>query len=452
MNGYAQQAFTAHGPGAYEAEAHRWALAGRPDHAAHLYAAALDQRPDDVRVRMMLADCLVRCNEMAAAAREYLQVALSYAAHRRHAEAMAICHRVLQLDPSVFVYVAVADMLRGIGRSARVLCARAAEAHLAAGRMADGLNMLRLGAEIDARNPEVRRRLATLCRSQHMLRDAVIHLSEAGRLLLAAGNNAEYVEVAEELLSLDPRHLETLRELPRVYLRVGEPQRAVAKLSDLMRVQPGDTVGYEILAQAFAVIGRIDTSLSVLERLVSELRVTGRTKQAAEILARAERWRLDDAAFATALAALRAPKAPPPPPPARPRPTTAEGTVVLDIRDLVVPAAPAHDEEVALDATDLVDLVDREVTVSLRVDMLRAVPPPPPPRPAVVTPQPTSPIDIDDIEIEDTQVRRVGPSGVTNLVFDEDSAELLGQDEDLQTLRMVARHLLAGPAPMVATL
>lgn len=90
--------------------------------------------------------------------------------------------------------------------------------------------------------------------------------------------------------------------------------------------------------------------------------------------------------------------------------------------------------------------------MSLRVDMLRAVPPPPPPRPAVVAPQPTSPIDIDDIEIEDTQVRRVGPSGVTNLVFDEDSAELLGQDEDLQTLRMVARHLLAGPAPMVATL
>src|SRR5690606_13474757 len=132
------------------------------------------------------------------------------------------------------------------------------------GRLGDGLHMLRLGAEIDERNPEVRRRLAQIYLGQHMTREAVTNLVEAGRLLLAAGNNAEYVEVAELLLRHDPRHLETLRELPRVYLRVGEPQRAVVKLSDLMRVSPGDTLGYEILAHAFAVIGRVPTALSVL--------------------------------------------------------------------------------------------------------------------------------------------------------------------------------------------
>jgi tetratricopeptide (TPR) repeat protein len=329
----------------YEAEAAQWAAAGRPDHAAHFYAAVLDHRPSDVRVRMMLAGCLVRCNQLAAAAGEYLRVALEYAAQRRDQEALALAFQVLHLDASQLVYVAVAEVLRSIGRPARELCARAAEAHLQAGRMADGLHMLQLGAEIDAKNPDVRRRLAQIYLSQHMIGPAVANLAEAGRLLLAAGNNAEYVDVAEQILRADPRHLETLRELPRVCLRVGEPQRAVIKLADLMRVSPGDTVGYETLAHAFAVIGRIPTALSVLERLTGELVATGRAPQAAAILERARGWRLDDAEFAKAVAALSEPKAVAAPVRGeaarapqvaeRERPTAGESTVVLDITDLL---------------------------------------------------------------------------------------------------------------------
>lgn len=459
-------AFNASGPTAtYEAEGMRWANAGRPDHAVHLFAAALDLAPDDRRLRMKLADCLVRCNQLGRAADEYLRIALGYAADRCHAEAMAICHRVLQLDARPFVYVAVADMLRRMGRAARPLCAQAAEAHLAAGRLADGMNMLRLGAEIDGRNPDVRRRLARLCMAQHMTSDALGHLVEAARLLLAAGNNGEYVQVAEEILSLDPRHLETLRELPRVYLRLGEPQRAVTRLSALMRVQPGDTVGYEILAHAFATIGRTATSLSVLERLTVELRTTGRARQATEIITRALRWRVDDDQFVAAVAALRAPKAPPPPPPAKRRPTTAEGTVVLDIRDLISAAAPPAPpraatppppppppaSDIALDTSDMIEVdggeLDPNETLALGSsavpELVRARPRsmPPVPRPRSARPieeaEATGLIEVDGSELEDTNVRGFDLGDVTNLIFDDESAEL-GSDDDGDTLRVTA--------------
>jgi tetratricopeptide (TPR) repeat protein len=337
----------------YEAEAARWASAGRPDHAACFYAATLDHRPDDTRVRMMLAGCLARCNQVAAAAGQYLRVALEYAAQRRDREAMALAYQVLHLDASQFVYVAVAETLRGIGRPARELCARAAEAHLQAGRLVDGLHMLQLGAEIDAKNPDVRRRLAQLYLSQHMTGPAVVNLVEAGRLLLAAGNNAEYVDVAEQILRVDARHLETLRELPRVLLRVGEPQRAVVKLADLMRASPGDTVGYETLAHAFVTIDRVPTALSVLERLVNELLATGRALQAEAILERARHWRHDDPELARAVLALREPKPVTAPmrierAPVRTTVEGGEGTVVLDITDLLVSgdiavAVAAHD-------------------------------------------------------------------------------------------------------------
>lgn len=441
---------------AYEAEAARWMAAGHPGHAASFYAAALDHQPRDTRVRMMLAGCLVRCNQPAAGAAEYLRVALAYAEQRRHQEALAIAYQVLRLDAAQLVYMAVADALRSIGRPARDLCARAAAAHLAVGRVVDGLHMLQLGAEIDARNPDVRRQLAQLYLSQHMKGEAVANLAVAGRLLLSAGNNAEYVAVAEQLLAVDPRHLETLRELPRVYLRVGEPQRAVVRLADLMRVSPGDAVGHEILAHAFVAIDRVPTALSMLERLVGQLVASGRATEASALLERAQSWRLDDPAYASAVAAVGTPKPAAPRPPV-PRRTTQEGTVVLDITDLLgtepaspprAPAPPAaaeavevlsDDDVLELDAVELAADADELDLVALTQELcLRdlwkssreprrapARPAAPLPRRAATPREGTNVIDLADVDLdEDTLVRRVDLGRVASMVLDEDSSEL----------------------------
>ncbi|MEM9456913.1 MAG: hypothetical protein AAGF11_22230 [Myxococcota bacterium] len=394
--------------------------AGRPDHAAHFYAAALDLQPGDTRTRMILADCLVRSNQPTNAADHYLQVALDYAARRRDRETMAICYQVLHLDPRRFAYMTVAPMLRRIGRAAYPLCTRAADAHLAAGRINDGIEMLRLSTELDARNPDAHYRLVQLLLSQHMTRDAVVHLANVGRLLLHAGNNARYVEIAEQLLRLDHGHLETLRELPRVYLRIGEPQRAVVKLSDLMRVSPGDTAGFEILAQAFTVIGRTSTALSILQRLVDELTSTDRRDHAEAILNRARRWRLDDPGFERAVEQLRRVRPPTPPrPQAVCPPTTDEGTVVLRITDLMPAEArptPQPDERGAegiVDLSEFVEITDAENTLVLRLrDFTQVGLPPPPPssstaHPAVTPsadPEITQVFESSEIELELSEI------------------------------------------------
>jgi tetratricopeptide (TPR) repeat protein len=334
----------------YQAEAARW----------HHDRAARGQA-DDPRVRMMRADALVRGNHAAAAAGEYLHVALGYVAQRRHQEALALAYQVLRLDAGQLACDEVIHALRRIGRPARDLCARAAAAHLQAGRTDDGLHMLHLGVELDPRDPDLHRRLAQVYAAHDMVAQAVAHLAEAAHMLLAAGNNAEYVVVAEQLLGLDAQDLQTLRELPRVYLRMGEPQRAVVKLADLMRVSPEDTVGREILAQAFAVLGRIPSAVSVLERLVQELASTGRVAESNAVLERARSWRLDDPELARAVLAVREPK------PTTPRPalaqTTSGGTVVLHLADLA--AAPTE-------VLDLSDDVELEV-VELEVVELEAV-------------------------------------------------------------------------------
>lgn len=319
------------------AQAAQWQAAGRADMAAQLYGAALEQDPGKFAIRMQLAECLVALGQAEPAAEQYLMVAQAYAARGRHNECLAICERVLSTAPHAFVYMSVGPMVRRIGRQARPVCARAAEAHLVAGRQTDGLQMLRLGAELDPHNAEVRRQLARIYQARHMKREAVEVLCDAGNLLLQAKRFEDYVQVAEQILTLEPRDIETLRDLPRVYLELRKPQEAVRALGRLTKVSPGDISGYETLAQAFALIGRIDKALSVLERLVEELGATGQADKADAILNHARYWRPTDLGFLRSLKRMEVPR---PKPQARadsgPREAAPEGTVVLSIADLLV--------------------------------------------------------------------------------------------------------------------
>lgn len=350
------------------AQAAQWQAAGRADMAAQLYAAALEQDPSKFAIRMQLAECLVYVGQTDQAAEQYLMVAQAYAARGRQQECLALCDRILAVAPHAFVYMSVGPMVRRIGRHARPLCARAAEAHLAAGRQTDGLQMLRLGAELDPHNLDVRRQLARIYQARHMKREAVETLLDAGNLLLQAKRYDEYVQVAEQILALEPRDIDTLRDLPRVYLELRKPHEAVRMLGVLTKVSPGDIVGYEILAQAFALIGRNDKALSVLERLVEELGATGQADKADAILNHARYWRPTDVGFLRSLKRIEVPRPKPQAPAAAPpREAAPEGTVVLSIADLLVNEsrrAPAPGQAGG------VQLTEAEGTLTLRLDEL----------------------------------------------------------------------------------
>ncbi|MCX4246525.1 tetratricopeptide repeat protein [Paraliomyxa miuraensis] len=317
------------------AQAAQWQAAGRADMAAQLYAAALEQDPGKFALRMQFAECLAYLGQVDQAGEQYLMVAQAYAARGRHQECMAICERLIAIAPHAFVYMSVGPMVRRIGRQARTLCARAAEAHLKAGRQTDGLQILRLGAELDPHNPDVRRQLARIYQARHMMREAVEALTDAGNLLLQAKRYEEYVQVAEQVLGLEPRDIDTLRDLPRVYLELRKPHEAVRCLGRLTKVSPGDIIGYEILAQAFALIGRTDKALSVLERLVDELGATGQADKADAILNHARYWRPTDIGFLRSIKRIEVPR-PEPKAVSMPQEAAPEGTVVLNIADLLV--------------------------------------------------------------------------------------------------------------------
>lgn len=334
------------------------------------WGSSMVHEASGVRHSLQLADYLISCGDRARAAEIYLRLASAYAERRRVPEAAAICVRVLHVDASQFVDVAVAQTVRHLGRSAVPICTQAAELHRSAGRHGDALRLLSLAVELDPTDALLPVRLAELSLEQHDYRGAVAALSGAGARLLKAGNNADYLAVAEQILGIDPSHAPTLREVARTHVRIGEPHRAVDVLGRLMKVAPEDPAGYEILAQAFASIGRTPKALSILTRLVHDKRRAGDERSAQQMLDRAQWWSSDDG-FRGGVAALREPSqlriaAQGP---------AREATVMLSIADITI------EEERDLEGTLILALDDIAFVEASRHRALRPQGPMATPRP-----------------------------------------------------------------------
>ncbi|MEX1362500.1 MAG: BTAD domain-containing putative transcriptional regulator [Nannocystaceae bacterium] len=346
----------------YREDAARWEAAGRPDRAATLYAIAAELDPDDWDLRVKLAASLAACGRAGAAARHYVEIARHYVARHSLERALVAGQRVLQLHPGEFTCPRVSDIMLALGPAAAPLCRAAAHLHRKAGRDDEAAHLLQLWSQLKPRDPAPWRELAQLYFDHQMNHEAVCALRRAGTLLIEAGDLQAYVEFARTILWLEPRDLDTLRELPQVLIRMGEPRRAMAELAALLRVSPGDEVGCEALAHAFAAIGRHEASLSMLERLTHELVASNRRATAEAILGRARAWVPTDEGFVRRLMSLPARQPSSPTVSSQdPRPTTANGTVVLRIADLVggapSPGPTTTERELAVfDATELAEL------------------------------------------------------------------------------------------------
>ena len=416
----------------------------------------------EIRQKLQVAEHLYQCGDPARAARLYLEIATAYARAQRTQEALAICHRAFHVDVTAFTDAACGAVLRAIGQPSAELAGWAAEHHLAGSRGGEATRMAELAADLDGRDPIRLIRVAEILLSRHMYPQAIDALFDAGARLLSDGNNADYIAVAEQILSIDAYHVPTLRELARTHLRIGEPHLAVERLATLHKAAPEDPAGYEILAHAFASIGRVPKALSILTRLVHDYRRDERADDATNLLDRAKWWRHGDEPYQRALVALRNAPTPPLNPPAAPAPR--EATVMLSIEDIVV------EEERDLEGTLILaisDLAFVEATRRGRVTPPKAPParagrksPPPPPAPnttsatrrrgilpvSAATRHETRILDLADLEFEAEDFED-DPVTLPELSFDEEPGPLTdpGISDDADTA--VRRKPVPTPIP-----
>lgn len=257
-----------------------------------------------IRARLLRADQLLGDGALTEAASVYCWVASAYARAGRPNEAHGMAMRAQELAPAWFTINTAGAAVDALGVAGVPICTAAAEAHWRAGRAIEALQFYYQATQLDPNDPTALIRLGQAYEHQMLLKEATATFVVASRCLLQRGSTEEFIAAAEQILRIDGGHTATLRELAKAYLRVGEPRRAVATLTALMQVVPDDPAGYEILAQAFACIGKQDVALSLLARLCGDLRAQGDADEAGELLWRASRWQPGDLGFQRSLTGL----------------------------------------------------------------------------------------------------------------------------------------------------
>ncbi len=266
--------------------AEKYAAKGQHDKAAREYRSVVDADPKDIRAWLMLADCLVRSGSAREAIDHYLQVARTYTTKKQPQKALAVFRQVLNLDPSrLDVLLAVAELNHVMGRAPDAVAAYEAVAsqHMQAGRVRDALAAFCKAADVDPTSVSRRLRLAELYSREKMVDEAVAAFRQAGAALLEAERLPDYVRVAERLLYHKKDDAPTLRELSRVYLALGEPRRALMKLSELLQREKKDAAGLELLADTFDALGRQEKAASVLAEVARILVAAGPEAHGAEL-------------------------------------------------------------------------------------------------------------------------------------------------------------------------
>ena len=259
-------------------KAERFAAKGQHDRAAREYRAIAENEPSDIRAWLILADCLVRCEDKAQAIETYLRVAATYTEQREAQKAVAVYRQILNIDPSrLDVHFQVAMLNRSIGRNAEAVQGfeYVGQVQLQAGQIDDALDCYRLAAESDPESVPKRLRLAELYSREGKADFAVESFRTAAHSLLDQGRMEDFLRVGERLLYHRKDDLPMLRTLAGAYLRLGDPRRALMRLNSLLHAAPTDLEGLELLTDTFAALEKPEKAVSVIVELVREIRGQG---------------------------------------------------------------------------------------------------------------------------------------------------------------------------------
>jgi tetratricopeptide (TPR) repeat protein len=280
--------------------AQRLASEGRHAAAVVELQVLIDIDPNDVHSGLRMAHHLVAAGQHERAADEYLRLAGIYARLGHERRAMTVALRALRLEPSRVVRQRLAPLVGRLGRAAAELCEQVCRVHILSGRPEEARDVLRLLVEADPTQMSRRLRLAELDLAEGRTADALVELRIVADGLRSHGRTEELVRVLEMMHAHGGPDEAVLRELATIYVRCGQPERALVKLEALHRIAPTDRMALERLARVHASLGRLGICLRLLERLVERIEEQADRGELRAMLQRAGSW-CSEASFQRAL-------------------------------------------------------------------------------------------------------------------------------------------------------
>lgn len=251
---------------------------GQKKRALREYEKLLAREPDDVRTMRRVADLCAQQGDPGRAVELYLRVAADLEGDGFNDRAASIYKQVLLIDQGNLeanLHLADAYVEMGFEGDALTLLQSAASHYQAEGRLSEQLEVAQRLVEIGPENADARIRLARLyarCKQHDRAWD---QFSLGALALHAAGRIDEFVEVAERIVRVGHPDAVLLNALARVHLQRNQPERALERLRAAYRAEPANPDTLDMLAEVFLRMGQPGKAVASYKQMAGILEQRG---------------------------------------------------------------------------------------------------------------------------------------------------------------------------------
>lgn len=232
---------------------------GKFDRAIVEYEKILQLEPDDLRVKIKIAELYVKRKQIQNAIKLYTEVATKYAEGGFFLKAVTVYKSILRLNPSLIdVNIALSELYEKMGLVTDALYQyNIVSTSLEQKNDIDGmLNIRERMVALDPENISLRVRLAETYQLQG-LTDKSIDMYEAlaAQVKKSGGKNDQLIELYTKILSHRPEKNELVKELCNMYFKRGEWKEILKRMDLAKAFVAGDP---ELLAMQADIYSRLN--------------------------------------------------------------------------------------------------------------------------------------------------------------------------------------------------
>jgi pilus assembly protein FimV len=244
---------------------------GQLDKALGELAKVVQDDPKDTRTWLKMAELHAKRGANAEATEIYLRTGDLYTEQGFAQKAVAVYKNVLKLSPgTVPAHLKLGALFKQLGLLSDAVqqLELAAAALLRSDKSVDAVAALRQAVETQPENIVLRVKLAETASQAGLIDEAVREFGKAADQLKTEGRTDESLRVVERLLFHQPDNYTKARELAETYIARGSPRPALSKLQACLKGDPRDPRTLLLLAKALEQLGQVEKAVSVLKELV----------------------------------------------------------------------------------------------------------------------------------------------------------------------------------------
>ncbi|MBU4484196.1 tetratricopeptide repeat protein [bacterium] len=245
------------------AQAKKLISQGKYDAAIKEYDKVLTVDPDDMRVKIRIAELYAKQKRINEAIKVYRQVAESYEKDGFYLKAVTVYKSILRLNPSLMeVNKSLAEIYEQMGLSKDALYQYQilASSYEQKGLVDKALEVRRRLVELEPSEVTLRLRLAELYQWEGQEQESLDEYERVAEQYRAEGKIDRAIDLYEKILAHRPDNFDMIRELVLIYRKRGELKKAVKYLESHPDMLQGDPYLINILAEMYARLNQVESA------------------------------------------------------------------------------------------------------------------------------------------------------------------------------------------------